>query len=105
MNGLLVAIKSEIFVALRTFANKLIVAAPSLVAAAQLLLVKLTDAGQQARDSLLGGSGFEQSVANNAYGFFVDGLTTGLTMLGLLLVAQGAYSLATIVTLAAFATY
>ena len=92
MNGLLVAIKSEIFVALRTFANKLIVAAPSLVAAAQLLLVKLTDAGQQARDSLLGGSGFEQSVANNAYGFFVDGLTTGLTMLGLLLVAQGAYS-------------
>jgi ABC-type transport system involved in multi-copper enzyme maturation permease subunit len=92
MNGLLVAIKSEIFVALRTFASKLIVAAPALVAAAQLLLVKLTEAGQQARDSLLGGSSFEESVANNAYGFFVDGLTTGLTMLGLLLVAQGAYS-------------
>ncbi|PCI79416.1 MAG: hypothetical protein COB20_04675 [SAR86 cluster bacterium] len=92
MNGLLVAIKSELFVALRTFASKLIVAAPALIAAAQLLLVKLTEAGQQARDSLLGGSGFEQSVANNAYGFFVDGLSTGLTMLGLLLVAQGAYS-------------
>ncbi|MFT4816493.1 MAG: ABC-type transport system involved in multi-copper enzyme maturation permease subunit [Pseudohongiellaceae bacterium] len=92
MNGLLVAIKSEIFVALRTFASKLIVAAPALVAAAQLLLVKLSEAGQQARDSLLGGSSFEESVANNAYGFFVDGLTTGLTMLGLLLVAQGAYS-------------
>ena len=66
MNGLLVAIKSEIFVALRTFASKLIVAAPALVAAAQLLLVKLTETGQQARDSLLGGSSFEQSVANNA---------------------------------------
>ena len=92
MNGLLVAIKSEIFVALRTFASKLIVTAPALVAAAQLMLVKLTEAGQQARDSILGGSSFEQSVANNAYGFFVDGLTTGLTMLGLLLVAQGAYS-------------
>ncbi|MDA0280751.1 MAG: ABC transporter permease subunit [Proteobacteria bacterium] len=92
MNGLLVAIKSEIFVALRTFASKLIVAAPALVAAAQLLLVKLSEASQQARDSLLGGSSFEESVANNAYGFFVDGLTTGLTMLGLLLVAQGAYS-------------
>ena len=92
MNGLLVAIKSELFVALRTFASKLIVAAPALVAAAQLMLVKLTEAGQQARDSLLGSSGFEQSVANNAYGFFVDGLSTGLTMLGLLLVAQGAYS-------------
>ena len=92
MNGLLVAIKSELFVALRTFASKLIVAAPALVAAAQLMLVKLTEAGQQARDTLLGESGFEQSVANNAYGFFVDGLTTGLTMLGLLLVAQSAYS-------------
>ena len=92
MNGLLVAIKSEIFVALRTFASKLIVTAPALVAATQLMLVKLTEAGQQTRDSILGGSSFEQSVANNAYGFFVDGLTTGLTMLGLLLVAQGAYS-------------
>ena len=92
MNGLLVAIKSEIFVALRTFASKLIVTAPALVAATQLILVKLTEAGQQTRDSILGGSSFEQSVANNAYGFFVDGLITGLTMLGLLLVAQGAYS-------------
>ena len=92
MNGLLVAIKSEFFVALRSFASKLIVVAPALIAAAQLLLVKLTEAGEQARNSLLGDSDFEQSAANNAYGFFVDGLTTGLTMLGLLLVAQAAYS-------------
>lgn len=92
MNGLLIAIKSEIFIAQRTFASKLIITAPALVAVAQLLLVKLTEAGQQARDSLLSGSDFEQSVANNAYGFFVDGLSTGLTMLGLLLVAQAAYS-------------
>ncbi len=92
MNGLLIAIKSETFIALRTFASKLIVAAPALIAAAQLLLVRLTEAGQQARDSLLGGSNFEADVANNAYGFFVDSLSTGLTMLGLLLVAQAAYS-------------
>jgi len=92
MNNLLVAIKLELFVALRTFASKLIVLAPALVAVAQLLLVKLTAASQQARDSLLGGSDFEATVANNAYGFFVDGLSTGLTMLGLLLVAQAAYS-------------
>lgn len=92
MNGLLIAIKSETFIALRTFASKIIVAAPALVAAAQLLLVGLTEAGQQARDSLLGGSNFESDVANNAYGFFVDSLSTGLTMLGLLLVAQAAYS-------------
>ncbi|MDG2337306.1 MAG: ABC transporter permease subunit [Gammaproteobacteria bacterium] len=92
MNGLLIAIKSETFIALRTLASKIIVAAPALVAAAQLLLVGLTEAGQQARDSLLGGSNFEADVANNAYGFFVDSLSTGLTMLGLLLVAQAAYS-------------
>lgn len=92
MNGLLVAIKSEIFVALRSFASKLIVIAPALIAAAQQLLVKITEASQAARDSLLGDSDFEQSVARNAYGFFVDGMSTGLTMLGLLLVAQGAYS-------------
>jgi len=92
VNGLLIAIKSELFVALRTFASKLIVLAPAMIAAAQLMLVKLTEAGQQARENLLGGSGFEQAVASNAYGFFVDGLSTGLTMLGLLLVAQGAYS-------------
>lgn len=94
MNGLLVALRSEFFVALRSFSGKLLVIAPAMVAAAQLLLVKLTEAGQQARDNLLGGSGFEDAVANNAYGFFVDGLSTGLTMLGLLLVAQGAYSFA-----------
>ena len=92
MNGLLIAIKSETFIALRTFASKLIVAAPALVAAAQLLLVRLTEAGQQARDSLLGASNFEADVVNNAYGFFVDSLSIGLTMLGLLLVAQAAYS-------------
>lgn len=92
MNGLLVAIRSELFIALRSFASKLILLAPTLLAAAQLLLVKLNEAGQQTRDSLLGGSSFEESVANNAYGFFVDGVSTGLIMLGLLLVAQGAYS-------------
>lgn len=92
MSGLLVALRSELFIALRSFGSKLIVVAPALLAAAQLLLVRLTEAGQQARDSLLGGSGFEESVANNAYGFFVDGVSTGLIMLGLLLVAQAAYS-------------
>lgn len=92
MNGLLVAIKSELFISLRTFSSKFIVLAPATISALQLLLVKLSETGQQARENLLGGSEFEQSVASNAYGFLVDGLSTGLTMLGLLLVAQGAYS-------------
>jgi hypothetical protein len=94
VNGLLVAIRSEIFVALRTFSSKLLLLAPALFATVQLLLVKLRESGQQARDSLLGGSNFEESIANNGYGFLVDALSTGLTMLGLLLVAQAAYSFA-----------
>ncbi len=92
MNGLGIAIKAEIFVALRTFASKLIVFAPSLIVVMQYLIVKVTETGQRARDSLLGNPSFEELIANNAYGYFVDGLTTGLTMLGLLLVGQSAYS-------------
>tara|TARA_B100000959_G_scaffold99100_2_gene104796 strand:+ start:129 stop:866 length:738 start_codon:yes stop_codon:yes gene_type:complete len=52
----------------------------------------MTEAGQSARDNLLGNNSFEDVVANNAYGYFVDGLSTGLTMLGLLMVAQASYS-------------
>jgi len=92
MNGFLTAIRSEIFVALRTFASKLIVLAPSIVVLLQFLVVKLSETSRQARDSLLGNSGFDDAIASNAYGYYVDGLSTGLTMLGLLLVAQAAYS-------------
>lgn len=92
MNGLGIAIKAEVFVALRTFASKLIVFAPSLIVVMQYLVVTVTETGQRARDSLFGNSSFEELIASNAYGYFVDGLTTGLTMLGLLLVGQSAYS-------------
>lgn len=92
MKGLVVALKAEAFVALRSFSARLILLAPALVVLAQALLVKLTEAGAAARDSLLGSASFEEVVASNAYGYFVDGLGTGLTILGLLLVAQAAYS-------------
>lgn len=92
MNGVLTAIKSEIFVARHTFASKLVLLAPTLVVVLQTLIVKITETSQQARDSLLGNSNFEDTIASNAYGYYVDGLSTGLTILGLLLVAQAAYS-------------
>ncbi len=92
MNGLVVAIKAELFVSLRSFASRLIVFAPSIIVLLQFLLVKLTETGQQARDNLLGSDSFDEAIASNAYGYTVDGLSTGLTMLGLLLVAQAAYS-------------
>ncbi|MCG8415780.1 MAG: ABC transporter permease subunit [Pseudomonadales bacterium] len=92
MNGFIPALKSELFVSLRTLGSKLVVLVPSLFVIAQYLLTKLRDTGAAARDSLLGASDFDAAMANNAYGHFVDGLDTGLTLLGLLLVAQAAYS-------------
>lgn len=92
MNGFVMALRSEIFVSLRTLGSKLVVLVPSLFVVAQYLLTKLRDTGAAARDSLLGGSDFDAAMANNAWGHFVDGLDTGLTLLGLLLVAQAAYS-------------
>jgi len=92
VNGFLVALKAEIFVALRTFSSKLILLAPALVVIAQNLLLWITETGQAARDSLLGSPSFDEVVSANAYGYFVDSMSTGLTMLGLLLVAQAAFS-------------
>ena len=91
-NGLETAIRAEFYVSLRTFGSKLIVLAPALVVVMQYLIIKLQETSVQARDSLLGRNSFDAAVAENAYGYFVDGLGTGLTMLGLLLVAQAAYS-------------
>ena len=91
-NGLETAIRAEFYVSLRTFGSKLIVLAPALVVVMQYLIIKLQETSAQARDSLLGRNSFDTAVAENAYGYFVDGLNTGLTMLGLLLVAQAAYS-------------
>ena len=92
MNGFLIALKSELFIALRTFSNKLILVAPALLISLQNITLWLAERGRETRDSLLGDSGFDELVSDNAYGYFVDSMSTGLTMLGLLLVAQAAYS-------------
>ena len=92
MNGFVTALKSELFIALRTFASKLILLAPALVVILQNVLLWITETGQAARDSLMGSPSFDEVVSSNAYGYFVDSMSTGLTMLGLLLVALAAYS-------------
>ena len=92
MNGFLIALRSELFVALHTLGSKLVVFMPALLVLIQYLLSKLRDTGTAARDSLTGTANFDAEVANNAYGHFVDGLDTGITLLGLLLIAQAAYS-------------
>jgi ABC-type transport system involved in multi-copper enzyme maturation permease subunit len=58
----------------------------------QYLITKLSETGQQARDSLLGSSSFSE-LSSNAYGYYVDGMSTGITLLGLLLVAYAAFSI------------
>ena len=92
MNSLLTMLKADVFVTLRSFSSKLMLLAPSAIVLAQYAVTKLSETGQQAREGFLGNADFEAAVASNAYGYFVDGMQTGLTMLGLLLVAQAAYS-------------
>lgn len=89
---LLVALRAELFVTLRSFSSKLILLTPALVVLLQFLITKLSEAGTTARDEMFGNSSFEAIAAANAYGYFVDGVKTGLTILGLMLVAQAAYS-------------
>lgn len=92
MHGFFAALRSELFVARHTLGARLVVLLPISLVLLQYLFTRLGEAGESARDSLLGGNGFDAQLASNAWGYFVDGLTTGLTVLGLLLVAQAAYS-------------
>lgn len=92
MNRFMQAVKVETYVGLRSSSSKLILFAPVLIASLQLLIVRLSEAGQQSRDSLLGRENFESIATSNAYGYFVDGMLSGLTILGLLLVGIAAYS-------------
>ena len=91
MNGFGTALRAEFYVSLRSFSGKLIVLAPSILVMIQYLITKLAETGQQARDSLLGTSGFSE-LSGNAYGYYVDGMSTGITLLGLLIVAYAAFS-------------
>jgi ABC-type transport system involved in multi-copper enzyme maturation permease subunit len=92
MNGFAIALQSELFIARHTFSSKLIVLAPAVLAVLQTLLKWITEAGAATRNNLLSNPTFDDIVNLNAYGHFVDGMKTGLTVLGLILVAQAAYS-------------
>ena len=61
MNGLRIALKCE---ALHTFSGKLILLAPTIVVTLQFLLLRLTEAGQSARDNLLSNPSFDEVIAN-----------------------------------------
>lgn len=92
MNGFLAAFRNEVFVGLRSLGTRFVILTPVLLVAVQLVLAKLTESTAAARDNLLGSDRFNDLVAEPAYGNLVDGLNTGLILLGLLLVAQSAFS-------------
>lgn len=92
MNGFVTALKSELFIARNTFSSKFILFAPAAFAILQSLLTWLTEVGTSTRNNLMSNSNFDDIVNLNAYGHFVDGMSTGLTILSLLVVAQAAYS-------------
>jgi ABC-type transport system involved in multi-copper enzyme maturation permease subunit len=93
MTGLKTALRGELFVGLRSFSSKLVVLGPALVAACQFVIVRLGELGTQSRETLLGGSAASADITVSAYGYFVDGLLTGLMILALLIVALAAYSI------------
>jgi len=98
MQGFSKAFKAELFVAVRTMPARLIIIVPALIVFARLLVEKITQSGTEAREALMGQSSFgafdDSAVGSNAYGHFVDGLSTGLTVLSLTLVAYAAWSFA-----------
>lgn len=95
MDGFVTALRAELFVALRSNSTRLVVVLPALISALQLLLVSFRSAGQQARNAL-SGQGFNQARVDgaDAWGALVDAMSTGLTLIGLTLVAYAAWSFA-----------
>ncbi len=90
--GYLAALRAELYVALRSNAARVVVLLPALIATTQLLLAGLRSSTQQAQDSLLGSS--SDFAIDSAWGYYVDGLLTGFTLLTLMLVAYSAWNFA-----------
>lgn len=92
LSSLMQALRSEFYVARYALGARLLIFIPSAAAAVQFMASKIADTGTAARESLMNSVSFDDVTANNAWGHFVDGLDTGITLLFLLLVAQAAYS-------------
>ena len=92
LSSLMQALRSEFYVARYALGARLLIFIPSAAAAVQFMASKIADTGTAARDGLMNSVSFDDVTASNAWGHFVDGLDTGITLLFLLLVAQAAYS-------------
>lgn len=94
MEGFLTALQAELFIARRSLGHRIAVLAPALIVAIQLALVRLREAGDAARGALLDSDFGTDGPAVTAYGYTVDGLGTGITLLVLILAALAAHSFA-----------
>ena len=92
LSSLTQALRSEFYVARYALGARLLIFIPSAAAAVQFMASKIADTGTAARDGLMNSVSFDDAIASNAWGHFVDGLDTGITLLFLLLVAQAAHS-------------
>ena len=90
MSGLATALRAELFVATRSRGVHFVVLLPALVVFGQLLLQKASGLTQAAMQN----PGSAEFDANNAYGYLVDGLSTGLVLLVLSMLAFSAWSFA-----------
>lgn len=95
LSSLMQALRSEFYVARYALGARLLIFIPSAAAAVQFMASKIADTGTTARDSLINSVSFDDVTASNAWGHFVDGLDTGITLLFLLLVVQAAFSFST----------
>lgn len=91
MKGFGTALRAELFVGLRSTSARVLLLLPALVVLLQVLLAKVSGLTQAA---LQNQNNSEDFAANNAYGHLVDGLSTGLTLLVLTLLAYSAWSFA-----------
>ena len=76
MISLFSLLKAELFVSARSNASRIVVLLPAVLGTIQLILAKIISVGNSTRAALISQ---KSPVSDNAYGYFVDSLTTGLT--------------------------
>jgi ABC-type transport system involved in multi-copper enzyme maturation permease subunit len=90
--GFTIALRAECFVMLRNWKIWLLIVAPAIASVIHLLLIRVNTASANIQQSLSGGA--RQAEVDYAYGYFVDGLSTGLILVYLLFIAFAAFSFA-----------
>lgn len=92
LGGFGLALRAEYFVACRNWKLWCLLGLPAFASILHLILIRINSASVDARQSLSGSNPVES--VDYAYGFFVDGLSTGFLLLYLLFISISAYAFA-----------